>query len=258
MTGPIPDYVERRLRQAPPEGCGVIARSTPVVGFGDPRNATVATIGLNPNRLEFLDPDGRLLADADRRLETLVSLGRDGLSDADPHILARVFEACNWYFERNPYRRWFDVLERVLNTVGVSYYRGTACHLTLVQWATNPTWALLPETSREALLERDVPFLAERLAAERIEFVLLNGRSVVGAFIQATGCHLEDAGPPIADAQTQTHVVTGEIPTGAQVIGWTTNLHAAVGVSEWHRAGIAERVASLTAAAVGGNGGGIR
>src|SRR5205823_98443 len=93
--------------------------------------------------------------------------------------------------ERNPYRRWFDVLERVLNSVGVSYYRGTACHLTLVQWATNPTWALLPESSREALLERDVPFLAERLAAERIEVVLLNGRSVVGAGATADS-------PPIA------------------------------------------------------------
>jgi len=243
--GPIPDYVERRLRQPPPEGCSVIAGSTPVVGFGDPRNATVATIGLNPNRLEFLNAEGRLLADAERRLETLVSLGRDDLVTADPHILARVFEGCNWYFERNPYRRWFDVLERVLNAVGVSYYRGTACHLTLVQWATNPTWALLAESSRETLLERDVPFLAERLAAERIEVVLLNGRSVIGAFTDATGCHLEDAGPPISDAQTQTHVMTGEIPTGAQVIAWSTNLHAAVGVSEWHRAGISERVAAL-------------
>ncbi len=79
-------------------------------------------------------------------------------------MLARVFEGCNWYFERRPYRRWFDVLERVLNGIGVSYYRGTACHLTLVQWATNPTWGLLPESSRVELLRRGraVPAPADR------------------------------------------------------------------------------------------------
>ena len=137
MSGPIPEYVEGRLRRPPPEGCNIIPGSTPVVGFGDPRNAKVATIGLNPNRLEFLNAEGSLLRDDDQRLETLLSIGANTLAKVDSHALARVFEGCNWYFERRPYRRWFDILERVLNGIGVSYYRGTACHLTLVQWATN-------------------------------------------------------------------------------------------------------------------------
>jgi hypothetical protein len=248
VSGPIPDFVEVRLRRPPPESCNVIPGSTPVVGFGDPRNAKIATIGLNPNRLEFLDGEGSLLREEDQRLETLLSVGADTLTDVDSHVLARVFEACNWYFERRPYRRWFDVLERVLNGIGVSYYRGTACHLTLVQWATNPTWGLLPESSRVELLREDAPFLRERIAAERVELVLLNGRGVISAFTDTVGCQLEDDDPPIADAQTQTHFMTGATGEGTRIVAWTTNLHAAVGVSEWHRAGITERVASLTAA----------
>ena len=248
MSGPIPEYVEGRLRRPPPEGCNIIPGSTPVVGFGDPRNAKVATIGLNPNRLEFLSSEGSLLRDDDQRLETLLSVGANTLATVDSHVLARVFEGCNWYFERRPYRRWFDVLERVLNGIGVSYYRGTACHLTLVQWATNPTWGLLHESSRAALLREDAPFLAERIAGERIELVLLNGRGVIAAFTESVGCHLEDDEPPVADSQTQTHFMTGATEEGTRIIAWTTNLHAAVGVSEWHRAGITERVASLAAA----------
>jgi len=248
VSGPIPEYVEQRLRRPPPEGCNVIPGSTPVVGFGDPRNATVATIGLNPNRLEFLDSDGALLREDDQRLETLLSVGANNLAKVDSHVLARVFEACNWYFERKPYRRWFDVLERVLNGAGVSYYRGTACHLTLVQWATNPTWGLLPESARAELLREDAAFLRERIAAERIELVLLNGRGVIAAFTETIGCELEDDDPPVADAQTQTDFMTGATETGTRIVAWSTNLHAAVGVSEWHRAGIAERVAALAAA----------
>ena len=251
MSGPVPEYVEERLRRPPPQGCNVIPGSTPVVGFGDPRNAKVATIGLNPNRLEFLDSEGSLLREDTQRLETLLSVGADSLEQVDAQVLARIFEGCNWYFERNPYRRWFDVLERVLNGVGVSYYRGTACHLTLVQWATNPTWGLLPESSRAELLRQDAPFLRERIEDERMELVLLNGRGVITAFSDTIGCHLEDDDPPIADAQTQTHFMSGATETGTRIVAWTTNLHAAVGVSEWHRAGIAERVAALAAAGAG-------
>jgi hypothetical protein len=253
VSGPIPEYVDHRLRRPPPEGCNVIPGSTPVVGFGDPRNAKVATIGLNPNRLEFLDTDGGLLRDDDQRLETLLSVGANNLANVDSHVLARVFEGCNWYFERNPYRRWFDVLERVLNGIGVSYYRGTACHLTLVQWATNPTWGLLPESSRAELLREDATFLRERIADERIELALLNGRGVIAAFTESVGCQLHDDDPPVADSQTQTHFMTGETDAGTRIIAWSTNLHAAVGVSEWHRAGIAERVAALAAAGESGS-----
>jgi hypothetical protein len=253
VSGPIPDYVEARLRRPPPDGCNVIPGSTPVVGFGDPRNAKVATIGLNPNRLEFLDPEASLLREDDQRLETLLSVGANSLANVDAQVLARVFEGCNWYFERRPYRRWFDVLERVLNGIGVSYYRGTACHLTLVQWATNPTWGLLPESSRVELLGEDAPFLRQRIASERIELVLLNGRGVVAAFTDTVGCHLTDDDPPIADSQTQTHFMTGATDEGTRIVAWTTNLHAAVGVSEWHRAGITERVAALAAVTESGS-----
>jgi len=248
MSGAIPHHVEIRQRRRKPRGCNIVPGSTPVVGFGDPRNARVATIGLNPNRLEFLTADGDPLPEAERRLETMQSLGVRSLLTSGPQPVHRAFEACNWYFERNPLRRWYDVLERVLNAAGASYYRGTACHLTLVQWATSPSWGLLPEHARARLLADDAPFLLERLALEGVELVLLNGRSVTQAFCEADGCRLDDDAAPIDDAQTHTAFSTGVSAGGARVIAWSTNLHAAVAVSEWHRAGIAERVAVLARA----------
>src|SRR5580704_4782082 len=49
------------VRQLPPEDTPVIPLATPVIAFGDPGPARVATIGINPSAREFLE-DGRLLA----------------------------------------------------------------------------------------------------------------------------------------------------------------------------------------------------
>lgn len=54
----------------------MVEGSTPVVAFGDPTLATVATLGINPSASEFLK-DGALRTGAERRLATLESLGAD-------------------------------------------------------------------------------------------------------------------------------------------------------------------------------------
>jgi len=51
---------------------------------------------------------------ANRRFETLESLGVESLSDAPDGVVVRVLEGCSRYFSRNPYRRWFDQLETIL------------------------------------------------------------------------------------------------------------------------------------------------
>lgn len=54
----VPDYIEQRIRRPVPADSCVVPGSTPVVAFGDARAATVATLGLNPSRKEFLDEIG--------------------------------------------------------------------------------------------------------------------------------------------------------------------------------------------------------
>src|ERR1700675_1585 len=119
----IPEYIEARIRQRKPDGIPVVAGSTPVVAFGNVQKAEVATLGLNPSRLEFLDRDGNELTGEERRLETLSSLRESDLSSASPDAIRRVFEGCNDYFQRRPYRKWFDDLEKtILCPLEESYY----------------------------------------------------------------------------------------------------------------------------------------
>jgi hypothetical protein len=67
--------VEARVRRVIPEGAGVLPGSLPVVSFGDPGSAGVATVSLNPSSREFLTKAGDWLPDAKRRLASLHSLG---------------------------------------------------------------------------------------------------------------------------------------------------------------------------------------
>jgi hypothetical protein len=138
----------------------VVTGSTPVVAFGDPLTATVATLGINPSWREFLADDGTLLHGRARRLSTLLSLSADSTASLRPDQVRTVIAECAAYFRpnRNPYRRWFDPLDNILRTaLGASYYDDTACHLDVVQWATRPTWNRLSKDAREALLTEGYP-----------------------------------------------------------------------------------------------------
>ncbi len=190
--GDAPEYMLDMVRRAAP-GELIVPRSTPVVAFGDPRTATVATLGINPSLWEYYGqdkavPGGKYFLTRNlRRLPTLDVLGLDSMRDATSQQVRAVVEGCAAYFERNPYWRWFRVLQRLLaaSTVGrYSYLNKGACHLDLVQWATDPIWGDLTPAVKTELLEEGVPHLRRQLEHHQsIQVVLLNG---ITAIQQAT------------------------------------------------------------------------
>jgi len=229
MDVSVPKYIETRIRQRQPDSSPVVPGSTPVVAFGDVRKAEAATLGLNPSKLEFLDGVGRELTGAKQRLQTLSSLGESDLSSASRDSIRKVFEGCNGYFRGWPYRRWFDVLEKILLTLGATYYTGTACHLDLVQWATDPTWGKLRGAQKKCLIEADHSFLREQLSHEHIRLLLLNGSGVVKAYSKGLGCELTEKFIP---GRIGWKHFVGCTSQGVRVIGWNKNLQGSHGVSK--------------------------
>lgn len=227
----LPKYIEDRIRRPIPNGCFVVPGSTPVVSFGDCTAATIATFGLNPSCREFLADDGSELIDVERRFETMRSLGVSRLDNADEAVVRKVFDGCRNYFLRRPHRRWFDRLKPVLDAAGASFYDGSACHLDLVQWATDPVWRELDRKAvRARMLEADVPFLLDQLRGGRIRLLLLNGRGVIRAFEDAAAVHLDSIARLSGPAQGPATVVQGTFEK-VLVIGWTVNLQSSMGVT---------------------------
>jgi hypothetical protein len=216
-----------------------------VVSFGNAAAAGIATVGLNPSRQEFLDRNGRELTGSSRRFETMKSLGVSELVTAPDSTLIRVVQACNDYFAANPYRQWFDQLEPILQSVGTSYYDSSACHLDLVQWATNPVWSRIPDqTVRERLLEQDVGFLCQQLRSRTYKLVLINGKGVVEQFEAAMGITLRSMGS-VTGTSASSRLLIGNLPWGTRVIAWSINVQSSFGVCNALRDRLAACVAEL-------------
>lgn len=242
----LPDYIIDRIRRPAPLASSVVPGSTPVVAFGNARMATVATLGLNPSRVEFLDRVGRELPEQRRRLETLHSLGVANLADAPDSVVARVVAGCDGYFQHNPYWQWFRPLEGVLAALGASYAAGTACHLDLVQWATDPTWGKLSDDVRQRLITEDAAFLRRQLSEEHITTLLLNGSSVIHTFSHAYQVSLREV-RVIEDRSVRCRILASVGPRGIAVVGWSTNLQSSFGVTRELRNLLAEAVAQAVA-----------
>lgn len=249
----LPTYLEERIR-APvlPSSC-VVPGSTPVVAFGNARQATIATLGLNPSRVEFLGADGQELPEHRRRLETHRSLGVSDLWDAPDSLVIQVVTGCDTYFQRNPYWQWFRPLEQLLQVLGASYTSASACHLDLVQWATDPVWGKLPPPTRRSLIAADAAFLRQQLTQERVTTVLLNGRGVIDTFSAAYGVALKVV-RKVTDRSVSADLVAGFALGSIQVVGWSTNLQSSFGVTrvfrERLRGEVAAQVAVLTRAGI--------
>lgn len=219
-----PSWVLDRARQRPPAGLRVVSGSTPVVSFGPPTGPLVASLGINPSRV--LDRRDQLLGGSKRRLATIASLAVDHNDPLDDDHAWAVVDDCARYFQSNPYRRWFNPLDRVLGTLGVSFYDRTASHLDLVQWATNPVWGDLDARVRKELLDADLPFLHRQLTDGGWRVVVINGRTVMD-WVQAAGLDTWDdaavlPGPP------RSRVAVSET-AGVLLVGWSANLQSQPG-----------------------------
>lgn len=90
-------------RRIPPAVTAFVHGSTPVISFGGPLRAEIATIGISPSRREF-DDDGWLTG-AKRRLATLESLNAEAGAPLTEDQAWHVVDDCNRYFHetRNAY-----------------------------------------------------------------------------------------------------------------------------------------------------------
>ena len=216
-----------------------------MASFGDATRARVVTIGINPSRLEFLDDAGALLKGDAARFVSLLALKCGGLSEAPREHIARVYEGCCAYFGRHPYRRWFDQLEEPLQALGASYYRGSAAHLDLAHWATDPVWSKLAPADRRALIDDGREFLSWQLAQPQLELALVNGRTVLDAFARWSGLEWQVATEFPGLRGRAAKIYGCALANGLRVLGWSTNVQSSFGVTKKFRHDLGSTLAAL-------------
>lgn len=238
----ITGHLHARLRA--PATPSTVPGSLPVLFFGDLWTARVATVGINPSRREYQDRRGQELDGADRRFETLASLGapdRSCLTDAQ---CERAIVTMRAYFDPGkPVYAWFAPMTRVVRGLGHEYGQRQVAHLDLVQEATDPTWSALltqrPEEAR-ALVERDTTFLRWQIDTFPLRTLVCNGRSVFERVVAITGARIV--------ARDRLARVTWSVALGQRgarpiaVVGWNIPLSRPAGLTAQAHVVLGERL----------------
>jgi hypothetical protein len=211
-----------RIMTSIPSGLSITKGTTPVVYFGKYDSAKSCTISINPSDREFCDKQGEILCDTKARLCSRKQLCKKDTEVLNKNEAESVIQFCNEYFQRRPYRSWFDKYERLLNHFDLSYYNGSVVHLDLVQWATTPFWNKIDPDIRKQLLEEDLPFL-QKLLEKGFETIFLNGKTVVNEVCKHLKINLKEI--VIKEENMAFSVYIGEYKK-SKVIGWSTYLQS--------------------------------
>jgi len=221
--------VMNRVMRSIPAGQSIVSGSTPVVSFGNPHTAKVATLGINPSHREFKAKSGDLLDNEKKRFKDRDSLGVKDHDLLSHEQAVQVIDSCYNYFAElgNPYKPWFGRMDRyAVKPAGASYFDGTACHIDLVQWATDPVWSEIDKKSKSGLLDADLEFLRFQLNSYNFPVLLLNGRSVINQFVALNISELkEDSFFKLPAGSAPCQFFIGEYER-TKVLAWTNNIPA--------------------------------
>lgn len=97
---------------------------TPVLYFGNIKEAKVITAGLNPSENEFRENDVPLVGNKRRFLHFSESNNGEIGTDLITEALLRSEQ----YFNKNPYQKWFNKYDSFLEGLECSFKNGSVCH----------------------------------------------------------------------------------------------------------------------------------
>lgn len=157
-------------------------------------------------------------------------------------------QGCDSYFAPggNAYWLWFRPLDVLLRAaLGATYADGSACHLDLSQWATDPVWGGLDAAQKRQLTEQDAPFLAEQLQQENVRVLLLCGRAVLKTTSRSGLISLEKVAEVVNGSGKLRCEVFAGTAGSAVAYGWSSNLQGQQGIDNHLKQRLAEVIAEL-------------
>jgi len=219
----------------------------PIPYFGNIGSAEIATVGLNPSDKEFYCDKNIELINEARRFQTLSSLRLNKWENIKSKEIKTLKQNLDNYFQINPYKRWFNQLERIFSTAGYSYYDNTACHIDLIPYTTKIKWSSLKSQEQRFLLDSSTHDLKKCIEHSNINALILNGASVINGFLKSYDIKLKQQKVPSWEVKTKKGNISGikykgilRLNSGKEilVIGFNYNLQSSFGLTNEIKANI--------------------
>lgn len=173
MQQNLKDFLLYKISAPLPTTVKIVEGSIPIVFFGNVEKAKIATLSLNPSNIEFEHNGKRRCID------------RKQLGVSDNQKLTRkqaesVYQSLLIFFKVNPYKRWFNPMNKLFQNKGYEYYNDKIVHLDISPWATSDKWNNLSQEAKNSII--DTTIIKNVIEKRKIKKLFINGKTAFKVF----------------------------------------------------------------------------
>jgi hypothetical protein len=217
----LKDFLLNKISEPIPTSVKIVEGSIPIVFFGNVEKAEIATLSLNPSNIEFEHNGIRRCVD--RR-----QLGVSDNQTLTSEQSESVYQSLLMFFKVNPYKMWFNPMNKLFQSKGYEYYNDKIVHLDISPWATSNKWDSLTNLERESII--DISIIKNVLEMRGIKKLFINGKTAFKVFYTTLNIDAKDIKETIFAYITKNgnersfKIYETEI-FGCKIIAWNLYIH---------------------------------
>lgn len=173
MQQNLKDFLLEKISEPLPTSVKIVEGSIPIVFFGNVEKAEIATLSLNPSNVEFEHNGVRRFVDRKQ-------LGVSDNQKLNREQAESVYQSLLLFFKVNPYKAWFNPMNKLFQSKGYEYYNDKIVHLDISPWATSQKWDSLSREEREIII--DTTIIENVIEKRGIKKLFINGKTAFNVF----------------------------------------------------------------------------
>lgn len=221
MQKKLKEFLLEKISEPLPTTVKIVEGSIPIVFFGNVEKAEIATLSLNPSNVEFEHTGVRRCVD---RKQLRVSDNQKLTNEQ----AESVYQSLLLFFKVNPYKTWFNPMNKLFQSKGYEYYNDKIVHLDISPWATSNKWDSLSQKERESII--DTTIIKNVIEKRGIKKLFINGKTAFTVFCATLNIGVKEIQETSFNYVTQNGnnrsfiIYVTEI-FGCKIIAWNLYIH---------------------------------
>lgn len=217
----LKDFLLDKISEPLPTTVKIVEGSIPIVFFGNVEKAEIATLSLNPSNVEFEHNGVRRCVDRKQ-------LGVSDNQKLTSEQAESVYQSLLLFFKVNPYKTWFNPMNKLFQSKGYEYYNDKVVHLDISPWATSNKWDSLSREEIESII--DTTIIKNVLEKGGIKKLFINGKTAFNVFCVTLKIGAKEIQETSFNYITQngnkrSFIIYETEILGCKIIGWNLYIH---------------------------------
>jgi hypothetical protein len=221
MQHKLKNFLLDKISEPLPKSVKIVEGSIPIVFFGNVEKAEIATLSLNPSNVEF-EHNG---------IRRCIDRKQLGVSDYQRLTIEQaecVYKSLLLFFKVNPYKAWFNPMNKLFQSKGYEYYNDKIVHLDVSPWATSKKWDCLSHEEKVSII--DTSIINNVIEMRGIKKLFINGKTAFNVFCKTLNIEAKDIKTTnhnylTKNGQNRSFIIYETIIFNCKIIGWNLYIH---------------------------------